>query len=359
MIPRQPLSQSSIPTAKAGGPTQEQLTVMDVCDLYIGWLEGKGAKRARGCRWILQKFIYPSQIAHLRASELNAGDIMNVLRDVLSLASESTCRTVRSVMHAAYNHVIRAQFDRRVVPQVPRHEIAFNPVTAIPILGRDHVRSRWLNNNELYYFWSLLNATGQLCPDVRIRALRVDILLGGQLCDQLLNVALGDVDLNAGTITLHNQRARWDRSHVLPLAPCAKVEVAWLVNRAISMGSEFLFASKQKNKALQASSVSHFTTQISRYLVEKKLVASPFQFRDIRRTTETGLASLGVQRDVRARILNHHLDGHETRFDHWDDTPSRRDALKLWEKHLNCLLSSSPRANGAPPVAGWLDDWKQ
>jgi len=278
-------------------------------------------------------------------------------------ASYISIRRVRSTTHAAYNHVLDATWDPRLSKHAAEHAITVNPITAVPITGHDNMRDRYLNDVELYHYWTLLNSTGQSSLDVAIRALRVDILLGGQRCAQLLSVRLRDVDLSAGTIALHDQhgRRKTSRAHILPLTTHAKVEVAWLANRAMSMDSEFLFASKQKNKVLEADTVSHLTTEISRYLIEMKKITEPFQFRDIRRTTQTGLAALGVSMHVRAQILSlsPSLNRLERKFWLHDCTVQMRDALNLWEKHLTRLLSSAPENERPSSDMSWLYAWNR
>ena len=61
----------------------------------------------------------------------------------------------------------------------------------------------------------------------------------------------------------------------------------------------------------------------------------PFDLRDIRRTVETMLASLGVSRDIRAQLLSHGISGVQAQhYDRHDYLEEKRATLIKWERHL-------------------------
>jgi len=81
-------------------------------------------------------------------------------------------------------------------------------------------------------------------------------------------------------------------------------------------------------------------------------VREPFQLRDIRRTCETMLASLGVSSDVRAQLQSHGLGGVQTRhYDRHDYMAEKRQTLKTWGRHLE-RLKMGTTANVVPIRSG-------
>ena len=81
---------------------------------------------------------------------------------------------------------------------------------------------------------------------------------------------------------------------------------------------------------------------------KEKEAREPFQLRDIRRTAETMLASLGVSSDVRAQLQSHGLGGVQQRhYDRHDYMLEKRQALETWRRHLERLKTGKP-ANVIP-----------
>ena len=74
----------------------------------------------------------------------------------------------------------------------------------------------------------------------------------------------------------------------------------------------------------------------------------PFDLRDIRRTVETMLAGLGISRDVRAQLLSHGLSGVQNQhYDRHQYMDEKREALIIWEQHLEKILTSEDGTNGS------------
>jgi integrase len=74
----------------------------------------------------------------------------------------------------------------------------------------------------------------------------------------------------------------------------------------------------------------------------KKLQASGIRVHDLRRTVGSLLASYGVPRDVRGRILNHRGSRRssvtEGVYTWYDYDAEKRAALELWAEALSCIV---------------------
>ncbi|WP_372724760.1 hypothetical protein [Immundisolibacter sp.] len=65
------------------------------------------------------------------------------------------------------------------------------------------------------------------------------------------------------------------------------------------------------------------------------MAGAPFDLRDIRRTCETLLASLGISTDTRAQLLPHGLTGVQSvHYDRHTYAQEKRAALVAWEAFL-------------------------
>ena len=74
--------------------------------------------------------------------------------------------------------------------------------------------------------------------------------------------------------------------------------------------------------------------------LEKKGVPS-FQQRDLRRTVETMLQRLGIDKEVRAHLLSHgRTKGVQAKhYERYDFLAEKRQALEKWVRHLNRVIT--------------------
>jgi hypothetical protein len=73
--------------------------------------------------------------------------------------------------------------------------------------------------------------------------------------------------------------------------------------------------------------------------LEKKH-AAPFQQRDLRRTAETMLQKLGIDKEVRAHLLSHgRTQGVQGKhYERYDFLKEKREALEKWARHLGRII---------------------
>ena len=95
----------------------------------------------------------------------------------------------------------------------------------------------------------------------------------------------GDVDLEAGTITLYDPKGARDepRVHVIPLPPTAMAVIERRL-RALSRTGNAPVFSTDSVLPLRLERVSEWVTEISAAMVEENESREAFQLRDLRRT---------------------------------------------------------------------------
>ena len=72
--------------------------------------------------------------------------------------------------------------------------------------------------------------------------------------------------------------------------------------------------------------------------ISASMGGEPFDLRDVRRTAETMLASMGVSRDTRAQLLSHGISGVQAaHYDRHAYTDEKRAALTAWEARLDAI----------------------
>ena len=71
----------------------------------------------------------------------------------------------------------------------------------------------------------------------------------------------------------------------------------------------------------------------------------PWRLHDLRRTFATQLRSLGVDRLVVSKLLNHAEGGVTKIYDRWSADPEKTAAMERWANRLREIISGAPASN--------------
>jgi len=335
--PRRRLSTTFLDRARA---SRSQLTVIGLCDAYAERLEATGKFSAQSVRLTLRRHLGSSELANSPADSASPSEFATLLRQIVAAGHGLTASKVRSYLHSAYAMALKSELDPNAVSDLGAHNIKSNPLAYIPSLSEyKKARDRALSKSELKALWKELHpAEGAI--KFTHRFVRLDLLLGGQRCQQLLRVRIENVDLEEDSLVLYDFKGRRQpRLHWLPLIPAARRDVLWFMGNARDLGSDLLFAGKIGGGAVSPFSVTSAVTAISSKLVADKAVSSPFTYGDLRRTAETTLAYLKVTKDIRAQLLSHGLGGVQHRhYDRHAYKDEKIAALLQLQNFLDSLL---------------------
>jgi integrase len=323
-------------------------SLLDLCNAYADGLVNRGAQSASAVKNYIKNHIAPTKWASCPARDISSMNIVELLRLLIEAKKGQTARKVRALLGAAFEQALQASLDPKAPGAMDVFGITFNPVAATASLSKfNNTLDRALSKSELGFFWAEAMSAAH-DHSIVVRFIRLTILLGGQRGLQLLRVKTSAVDTDEPTITLLDGKGRrpQPRQHVLPLVPGALEEVKWLLQHSKSMGSPFLFAGKMPETALSNTLVSAAVRTISEPLEKSGKLKAHFCYGDIRRTTETNMAAIDIQKDVRAQILSHGLGGLQDRhYNRWDYHDQKLAALLKWEAYLNERRSSALRAS--------------
>jgi hypothetical protein len=335
--------------AEARALAQAEYTLQALCDAYAGVLEARGkSKSAKDTRSAFKVHVFKMhpEIAALPAREVTPHHIAAMVRKVREAGKERTGGMLRSYLRAAFALAIRAPFDSAVTSELIAFEVTANPVDAIPTIPVK-AGQRTLTRFELAAYHDALS------DNLIDQALKLALLSGGQRMAQLLRIRVSDYDRDTQVLKLWDGKGKRQdpREHLLPLAPKAARLVDSLIDRAKSKAQAIAADDNLKpdpNPSLFLSTrgaVIADTTPGKRVAeIATDMKGESFDLRDIRRTAETQLASLGVSRDVRAQLLSHGLSGvqnqHYDRHSYFDE---KRNALIRWEAHLDAISTSNAK----------------
>ncbi len=205
----------------------------------------------------------------------------------------------------------------------PHRHIRHSPLEGYPAPGKDRKGSRILTDRELCKVW---NACEGLFGDM----VRLLILWGAR------NGEIGRLQpqWNEGrVIVIPGDFTKNGRAHAIPLHPMAR---AILSRRKTN--SLYYFPGHIQDSHFKDGSWGKLKKEL-----DKRSGVTGWQCRDIRRTFRSGMAKLGVSRDLCEVLLNHVTGAGRTDldeiYDRYDYLPEKRAALAAWELHLKKILA--------------------
>jgi integrase len=207
--------------------------------------------------------------------------------------------------------------------------VGWLPVNPLPRRGRGHIapkvaaRERVLSDDELVRVWQ---ASAHLRPKSRVFA-RLLIMTGTRV-SEVAGIAIGEVDLLAGRWRVPTERAKNGNAITLPLHPLLQTELRYVwPNDQVSAGFQLL--GSIRGSALKAPS----KVKVS---LDRHAGIAPWRWHDLRRSARTGMARLGIDKDIAELALNH-ISGRSSLvrvYDRHDYGMEILDALRRWQDHM-------------------------
>jgi integrase len=262
--------------------------------------------------------------------DVGVDELLGIVASVVTRGHLREAAKLRAYLRAAFAAGIRARQDARASRELRALGVTQNPARDLATIdGAASVRERALSVEELRAYWRRISAL----PDPAGALLRLHLLAGGQRIEQLARATRRELDSDASTLRLRDQKGRrkTPRLHVVPLLPPALEAV-----EALSPPSPdaFVFSLNGGESGAAYSAVALRVRQVAAAMSQAgELAGGPFTVGDLRRTVETRLAALGVPEHVRAQLQSHGLGGVQAR--HYDrhryDDEKRAALARLYE----------------------------
>lgn len=308
-------------------------TFKALLNAYTDHLEARGkVKSAKDARSAVKVHILEVDpaLAEKTATSITAHDVASLIRQTREKGKKRIGGILRSTIHAAFNCSMRAPYDTELPSAFIKFNITSNPVALIPTIAVN-AGIRTLTKDELK------NYTEALGTDTIDMALKLALFAGGQRMAELLRAQITDWNEDTKSLRLLDPKGKrkQPREHLLPLGPVASSIVIELVKRAKAKDTPFLFPSKTNKTPIHDSQLGPRVTEIAAVMGGEQ-----FDLRDLRRTVETMLASLGITRDIRAQLLSHGLSGvQQQHYDKHDYLREKHATLIKWERQLIRIAS--------------------
>jgi integrase len=205
---------------------------------------------------------------------------------------------------------------------VDRGLIDVNPCARLKMPAKKVSRDRVLSDAEILRIWNAARSIGY--PFGTIAQL---LLLTAQRRKEVTTLRWSDLNLEAAQWSIPGELTKNGIAHVVPLVP----EVIDILKHVPRIDDAFIFPSRSG----RGRTFSGFSRSKER--LAALACVEEFTLHDLRRTTATRLAGLGVAPHVIERLLNHvtgvlgGVAGVYNRFKYRDEV---REALALWTAYV-------------------------
>lgn len=290
------------------------ITVSSLVNEYLERHSRPNKRSAHEDERILNKDVLP-RWGNLKAKKISKRDIITLIDDILARGSPISANVTLACIRKMYNWAIS------------RDMIETNPCLSVRPPARATHRDRVLSSEEIYYFWHNIEKTA-ISAHIKL-ALKLQ-LVTAQRKGELLAAKWSDVDLNSKIWTIPIENSKNRLAHRVPLSDLACAILGDL--KQVSGESAYLFPSKN-GSIIRGSSIDHALRKKRDVLQIANVTPH-----DFRRTAASHMASLGVNRLVISKILNHVESSVTSIYDRYSYDSEKRNALDGWGRYLTVLI---------------------
>ena len=259
-----------------------------------------------------------------KATSIKRRDVADLLDAIVSRGAPIQANRVLGIIKKMFNWAIQ------------RGALEFNPAAATVKPGIETPRTRNLTPAEIRTLWYGL-------PDTDMHELIQLVLklslVTAQRKGETVNAKKTDFDLTGDhpiwMIPADNSKNK--RPHLVPLSPLAVTLYKEIVS--INGDSEWLFPSTISNgRPITTRAINQ---ALARNL--ELLGLEDVRPHDMRRAASTGMASVGVLREIREHVLNHSQGKLDQAYDQHDYREQKEDALQRWGDKLTNILNTDEK----------------
>jgi integrase len=309
-------------------------TVAHLFEAYVQYLKDAGKRSWKETEKGLNK-IADTLGRNRPAREIEAEEIVEVIRPIYERGKKAMADHVRGYVHAAYSWGMKSEHDYRRTP-LRRFRLAYNPAAGIPTEPKK-VGTRWLDEKEFVQLYRWLE-----CPDTPVhppytRAVRI-LMLTGQRVEEIARLHVDHWD--AAERIIDWSKTKNSMPHAIPVPSFAAELIESIKPNAYGW---FFPSAKDASRP-----VSHGTLYSFMWRQRDRGVIPVATNRDLRRTWKTLAGQAGIPKEIRDRIQNHALqDVSSKSYDRWNYMREKRAGMEKWDKFVRALLAKKPLKRAA------------
>lgn len=255
-------------------------------------------------------------------TEIVKRDVIELLDSIMDRGTPYMANRVLALTRKMFNWLA----DERGV-------IESSPVTGVKAPGKEESRDRVLDDAELVLVMAAADLMGwPFGPLVKVLALT------GQRRDEVAGMRWQDVDLSRSVWTIPAHVAKNGRIHDVPLAP----SVVEIIKALPRIGDLYMFST---TRTTPVSGFSRAKIKLDSIVAESRggEPVPEWRLHDLRRTTASGMAQLGIAPHVVEKVLNHSsgtIKGVAAVYNRHEYLEERRRALEAWANKVESLTKS-------------------
>jgi integrase len=206
--------------------------------------------------------------------------------------------------------------------------IESSPAMLLDAPGQEVERDRTLGADEIREVWRAFDEIGYpFGPALKL------LLITGQRRSEVAGMKWSEIKDDGWHIP--NERAKSGRGHLVPLSSLARE----ILSDTPQIG-EYVFRSREDRPLVAWDYGMERTDKIADI--------ADWHVHDLRRTFATHLRSLGVERLVVSKLLNHAEAGVTKIYDRYAADPEKSAAMERWANRLREIISGAPATNVVP-----------
>jgi len=287
---------------------------------------------------ILEKDVIPAW-GRRKAKNITRRDVIRLIDGVVDRGSPIVANRTLEIIRKMFNFAVEQDI------------IETSPCVGIRAPGKETQRDRILSESEIRAFWNILDRENK-DDEPEISKLRMALgtrlalklqLLTAQRRSEVATAEIAEFDLDTGWWTIPGHKSKNGLSHRVPLSP----QSLKIVKQAMELAgdSPFLFPSpcsvenslpsgeKITSKSIKAGA-------LTRAINKNRAVIGidDFSTHDLRRTAASMMTSMGINRLVVSKILNHVESGITAVYDRHSYDKEKRQALNVWGRKVDSIL---------------------
>jgi integrase len=308
-------------------------TIGELCDLYLEkWATpNKRSSSAQRDRGQINRDILP-RWGRRKISSITRTDVIALLDEIVARGAPVMANRTKALLSKLFRFAVR------------RDLIPFSPVVEIDRPGgKEEPRQREPDHSELRLIWHAANHLGPPWSQF----VRLLMLLGQRRTEvagmQEREIGNGDLWL------IPAAKMKGKVAHLVPLPKLAVELIASAPRGRPHNGSDFVLGSRtKKGKHLAAyddikqgldKAIRQLQIEEARHTPPPPALA-PWTFHDLRRSFSSGLARLGVEEEVRERLLGHIPEKLKRTYNVYDFMLEKKRALDLWSARLEEIVNA-------------------
>lgn len=205
--------------------------------------------------------------------------------------------------------------------------IGASPAARLPRHCKERERERSLTADEIRVLWPAFDKLGY--PFGHVFKF---LLVTGQRRGEVADMKWSEIDGDGWR--LPGARAKSSQGHLVPLS-----SLACEILRDIPRMGDHVFVA-YRDKPLQGWSKAK--SRVDALCPE---IVELWRIHDLRRTTATHMRSLGVDRLVVSKVLNHAESGITRVYDRYAADPEKATAMERWANRLKAIITGAPEEN--------------